>query len=87
MESSFAALAQRDAREFAARLEKCLDQVEMLLAEGRIIERAINAKVGAPSPIGLAPTYPGLSGPVIALLRAADLRAAVARWKSLKERI
>lgn len=87
MESSFADLAQRDATEWAGRLEQALDSVEELLQEGQIIAGAVDIKLGVPSPLGLAPSYPGLSGPVIAVLRAADLRAAIARWKSLKERI
>jgi hypothetical protein len=85
--TTFAEIAQRDAREWADRMEQVLDRVEELLQEGRIVEGAVDAKVGVPSPLGLAPSYPGLRGPVIAVLRAPELRAAVARWKSMKERI
>ena len=86
-EATFAGLAQRDAREWADRMETCLREAESLLAEGQAIAGAIDAKVGVASSLGLAPSYPGLDGPVIAVLRAPELRAAVARWKSLKERI
>jgi hypothetical protein len=87
MESSFAELAQRDAREWAARMDEALGQLGSLLAEGAVIAGAIDVKVGVPSPLGLAPTYPGLGGPVIAVLRSADLRAAIARWRSLRPQI
>jgi hypothetical protein len=81
---TFAEIARRDALEWAGRLGAALDEVDALLAEGAGIAGAIDAKVGVPSPRGLAPTYPGLDGPVIALLRPSDLKAAVARWTSLR---
>jgi hypothetical protein len=85
--ATFAALAQRDAGAWADRAAMCLDELESLLREGQILAAAIDARVGVPSPLGAAPAYPGLRGPVIAVLRAPDLRAAVERWKWLKERI
>jgi hypothetical protein len=85
--NTFAGLAQRDARELAARLGKVLDEAEALFEEGRVLSGAIDAKVGVPSPLGLAPTYPGLAGPVVAVLRAPEPRAAIARWKALKAQV
>lgn len=87
MAGSFAELAQRDAAEWASRLDAALDEVGALLAEGQGLAGAIDTKVGVPSPIGLAPGYPGLNGPVIALLRPSDLKAAIARWRSLRTMI
>jgi hypothetical protein len=84
---TFAEIAQADAREWAKRTERALDALDALLAEGRGIAAAIDARIGEPSPLGLAPRYPGLSGPVVAVLRAPELRAAAARWRSLKEGI
>jgi hypothetical protein len=55
--------------------------------EGQGLAGAIDTKVGVPSPIGLGPTYPGLKGPVIALLRPHHLKAAVARWRLLRTKI
>lgn len=82
VEVTFADLAQRDARELAGRLADGLRRVDALLDEAQGLAGAIDAKVGVASPLGLAPTYPGLTGPVIAVLRA-----AIDRWKSLNERI
>lgn len=87
MEMTFPELAQRDAIEWVSRLEILLNQIEPLLVEGQGLGAAIDAKVGVPSPLGLPPSYPGLKGPVVALLRPAELRAAIARWRVLRAEI
>lgn len=87
MGSTFAEIAQADAREWAARVDETLDRLSALLIEGQAVAGAIDAKVGIPSPVGGPPSYPGLHGPVVAVLRARELREALERWRTLKERI
>ncbi|MBA3231770.1 MAG: hypothetical protein H0T05_03020 [Acidobacteria bacterium] len=49
-----AGIVQEEAREWAGRVAERLDELEGLLAEGSVLARATDARLGASSPLGLA---------------------------------